>query len=104
MANGLWRNARLRGDNRVPLAVFGLLAILLLLLSRAQINVFDRARAQISDATAPLLAKIEIPFEGFNRWAANITGIFGVYSENLRLKDENARLRQWQGAAILLQG
>jgi rod shape-determining protein MreC len=104
MANGFWRNAKLRGDNRIPLAAFGLLAMLLLLLSRAQINIFDRARAQISDVTAPLLAKVEAPFDGFNRWISNVTGIFNVYSENLRLKDENARLRQWQGAAILLQG
>ena len=104
MPNGLWRNARLRGDNRVPLAAFALLGLLLLMLSRAQINVFDHARAQISDVTSPLLAKIETPFDGFNRWVANVTGIFNVYSENLRLKDENARLRQWQGAAILLQG
>src|SRR6185437_5499417 len=93
MANGFWRNARVRGDNRVSLAAFALLALLLLMLSRAQVNVFDRTRAEISDATAPLLTKLEAPFDGFNH-----------YSENLRLKDENARLRQWQGAAILLQG
>jgi rod shape-determining protein MreC len=104
MANGFWRNAKVRGDNRIPLAAFGLLALALLLLSRAQINMFDRARAQLSDATAPLLAKLETPFDGFNRWVGNIGGIFNVYGENLRLKDENARLRQWQGAAILLQG
>jgi rod shape-determining protein MreC len=104
MANGFWRNARVRGDNRVSLAAFGLLAVLLLMLSRAQINIFDRARAEISDAAAPLLAAIEQPFDGFNRWVGNLTGIFSVYSENLRLKEENARLRQWQGAAILLKG
>jgi len=104
MANGFWRNARVRGDNRVSLAAFALLALLLLMLSRAQVNVFDRTRAEISDATAPLLTKLEAPFDGFNHWIGNLTGIFNVYSENLRLKDENARLRQWQGAAILLQG
>ncbi len=51
-----------------------------------------------------MLNSIEAPFDGFNRWFSNVTGIFSVYSENLRLKEENARLRQWQGAAILLQG
>jgi len=103
MANGFWRNVRVRGDNRVSLSAFALLALLLLLLSRAQVNIFDRARAQISDAAAPWLSKIEAPFDGFNRWVGNLGSIFNVYSENLRLKDENARLRQWQGAAILLQ-
>jgi rod shape-determining protein MreC len=103
MANGFWRNVRVRGDNRVSLTAFALLALLLLLLSRAQVNVFDRARAQISDAAAPWLSRIEAPFDGFSRWVGNLGSIFNVYSENLRLKDENARLRQWQGAAILLQ-
>jgi rod shape-determining protein MreC len=83
---------------------FGLLALLLLMLSRAQVNIFDRARTQLSDAAVPLLSKLEVPLDGFNRWMSNLGGIFNVYSENLRLKDENARLRQWQGAAILLQG
>lgn len=103
MANGFWRNVRVRGDNRLSLAAFGLLAVLLLMLSREQVNIFDRFRTAISDAAAPWISKIEAPFEGFNRWIGNLTGIFTVYSENLRLKEENARLRQWQGAAILLQ-
>jgi rod shape-determining protein MreC len=34
----------------------------------------------------------------------SITEIFSVYQENLRLKDENARLRQWRNVAIVLQG
>lgn len=104
MANGFWRNAKLRGDTRIPLAGFGLLALMLLTLSRAEINVFDRARVHLSDATVPLLLKLEAPVDGFNRWVSNLGAIFTVYSENLRLKEENARLRQWQGAAILLQG
>jgi len=32
----------------------------------------------------------------------SIGEIFTVYQENLRLKDENARLRQWRNAAIVL--
>jgi len=32
----------------------------------------------------------------------SIGEIFSVYRENLRLKDENARLRQWRNAAIVL--
>lgn len=104
MPNGFWRNAKLRGDNRIPLTGFGLLALALLFLSRADVNVFDRARVQLSDATVPLLLKFEAPVDGFNRWVSNLGSIFTIYNENLRLKEENARLRQWQGAAILLQG
>ena len=34
--------------------------------------------------------------------SSGIDEIFVVYQENLRLKDENARLRQWQNAALAL--
>ncbi len=103
MVNGLLRNARIRGDSRIPLVVFGVLALSLLMLSRADVNLFDQARARISDATAPLLTAVEAPFQGLNRWLGNIGSIFTVYDENLRLKEENARLRQWQGVAMQLQ-
>ena len=33
----------------------------------------------------------------------SIDSIFSVYQENLRLKEENARLRQWQNAAFVLE-
>jgi rod shape-determining protein MreC len=39
---------------------------------------------------------------GFNRWVGSIGEIFAVYRENLRLKEENARLRQWHNTAISL--
>jgi rod shape-determining protein MreC len=34
----------------------------------------------------------------------SISEIFSVYEQNLKLKDENARLRQWRNVAIVLQG
>jgi rod shape-determining protein MreC len=39
---------------------------------------------------------------GFNRWVGSIGEIFAVYEENLKLKEENARLRQWHNTAISL--
>ena len=53
---------------------------------------------------APLLEKARAPVAGFDRWIGSIGEIFSVYQENLRLKDENARLRQWRNVAIVLQG
>ncbi|HEY0302102.1 MAG TPA: rod shape-determining protein MreC, partial [Rhizomicrobium sp.] len=77
-------------------------AIALILIGKAQSNLFDRARAGVTDWAAPLLQAVRAPLAGLDRWTASIGGIFDVYEENLRLKDENARLRQWHNVAIVL--
>jgi rod shape-determining protein MreC len=41
---------------------------------------------------------------GFDRWIGSIGEIFTVYEQNLKLMEENARLRQWRNVAIVLQG
>jgi len=45
---------------------------------------------------------MEAPISGFGHWAGSIGEIFRVYDQNLKLKEENARLRQWRNAAIVL--
>lgn len=102
MANGGWRIARNRGGAQLPIVLLAAFAIALILVGKAQSNLFDRARASVTDWAAPLLETVRAPISGLDRWMASIGSIFNVYSENLRLKDENARLRQWQNAAIVL--
>jgi rod shape-determining protein MreC len=102
MANGTWKIARGRGSAQLPLAIVAVLAIVLVLLGKAQSTLFDRIRAYFSDATAPALEWVRAPLNGASRWLSDIDDIFVVYQENLRLKDENARLRQWQNAALAL--
>jgi rod shape-determining protein MreC len=53
---------------------------------------------------APMLEKMRAPVAGFDRWIGSIGEIFSVYEQNLKLKEENARLRQWRNVAIVLQG
>jgi rod shape-determining protein MreC len=53
---------------------------------------------------APVLTKARAPIQGFDRWMGSISEIFSVYEQNLKLKEENARLRQWRNLAIVLQG
>ncbi|MEI9888560.1 MAG: rod shape-determining protein MreC [Rhizomicrobium sp.] len=78
------------------------LAIALILIGKAQSNLFDSARAGVTDWAAPALQAVRAPLAGLDRWTASIGSIFNVYEENLRLKDENARLRQWHNVAIVL--
>jgi rod shape-determining protein MreC len=102
MANA-WKIAR-RSNAQLPLLIVIALAVVLVLLGKAQIGLFDRARAHATDLMAPMLEKMRAPVAGFDRWIGSIGEIFSVYEQNLKLKEENARLRQWRNVAITLQG
>jgi rod shape-determining protein MreC len=103
MANGTWKIARGKGSPQLSIAILAILAAILVLLGRAQSSLFDRARTYFSDATSPVLQTVREPVNAVGRWVGSIDEIFVVYRENLRLKDENARLRQWQNAALVLE-
>lgn len=64
---------------------------------------FDRARAKLSDATAPMLAQVRNPMVTFQLWAGNLGSLFSTYNENLELRRENAELRKWQHVALSLE-
>ena len=102
MANA-WKIAR-KNNAQLPLLIVIALAIVLVLLGKAQIGLFDRARAHVTDLMAPMLEKVRAPVAGFDRWIGSIGEIFSVYEQNLKLKEENARLRQWRNVAVTLQG
>jgi rod shape-determining protein MreC len=103
MANGTWRNARIRGGYQLPLAVLFVLAVAIVLIGKAQSSLFDRARAHVTDWIAPELAWAHRPFDWVSGWWADLGEAYSVYRENVRLKEENARLRQWQTAAVALE-
>src|SRR5580704_2188349 len=102
MANGTWKIAR-RGNAQLPLVIVVALAVVLVLLGKAQAGLFDRARMRITDWMQPLLESVHAPVQIFNRWTGSVDEVFHVYQENLALKDENARLRQWRNVAVVMQ-
>src|SRR5215467_5165206 len=102
MANA-WKIAR-KSNVQLPLILVVALAAVLVLLGKAQGGLFDKMRAHATDMMAPVLEKARVPVAGFDRWMGSITEIFSVYQENLKLKEENARLRQWRNVAIVLEG
>src|SRR6185312_2242390 len=102
MANA-WKIAR-RSNVQLPLILVVALAVVVVLLGKAQGTLFDRMRAHATDAMAPVLEKLRTPVAGFDRFLGSISEIFSVYEQNLKLKEENARLRQWRNVAIVLQG
>jgi rod shape-determining protein MreC len=102
MANA-WKIAR-KSNAQLPLVIVIALAVVLVLLGKAQSGLFDQARMRVTDWMAPVLMKVRAPVQGFDRWMGSVSEIFSVYQQNLKLKEENARLRQWRNVAIVLQG
>ncbi len=103
MANGSLRLARSRGGAPITLAVCAVLAVILVLLGRVQPTLFDRARAYASDRAAPVLEALREPLHKAGAWIGSVANVFNVYEENLSLKEQNSRLRQWQNAALVLE-
>jgi rod shape-determining protein MreC len=103
MANGTWKIARGKGSAQLPLAIVAILAIGLVLVGKAQTSLFDRARTYFSDWTSPVLETVRGPVKTVSGWTGGVFDYFNVYQENQRLKEENARLRQWQNAALVLE-
>ncbi|GAA0546491.1 rod shape-determining protein MreC [Rhizomicrobium palustre] len=102
MGNGTWRISRARGRAHLPLAVVGALAVIVILFGKAQSTLFDRARTGLVDWMRPALVATRAPIETMDRWLGSIGSVFWLYQENLRLKEENARLKQWHNTAQVL--
>ncbi|HEX2589846.1 MAG TPA: rod shape-determining protein MreC [Rhizomicrobium sp.] len=102
MANGTFRITRGRGNAQIPLAIAAIVAIVIVILGRAQSGLFDRARAELTDWMSPALKVVYVPVDAANKWMSGISNFFSVYQENIRLKEENARLRKWQMAANMM--
>src|ERR1700761_3688037 len=103
MANGLNRPMLSRRANaQLPLAIVAVLAVVVVLLGKAQSSLFNEARASFTDWTRPALEWVSTPFTGAANWIGNLGHVFTVYQDNLALKEENAKLRQWQTVALVL--
>lgn len=105
MAVSGWRLSRGRAPSGtdVSLVVCGLVALGIVLLGKAESSIFDSIRAKLSDWTAPVLEGVREPLAGMQDWVENLGGIFSVYEENIRLKQEVAELKKWQEVAGSLQ-
>ena len=71
MANNTWKIAR-RSNAQLPLVIVLALAVVLVLLGKAQSGLFDRARMKITDWLAPTLESVHAPVQAFNRWIGSI--------------------------------
>jgi rod shape-determining protein MreC len=87
---------------KLTLPVLIALAVGLMLLGKADTVFAERARMALADSLAPIYAAVASPLGAVRDGVAGIVGLFDVNAENVRLRDENARLRRWQSVALAL--
>jgi rod shape-determining protein MreC len=73
------------------------------MLGKADTSLFERFRSGFADAAVPLLDLAGRPAEAVDAVIDRFHDVVALYQENARLRDENARLLQWQQAALNLR-
>jgi rod shape-determining protein MreC len=87
---------------RLTLPVLIIASMGLMLLGRASPLVPERARSALSDALAPLYLAVDTPLSAVRNAAQAAGDLFIMRSENVRLREENDRLRHWYDVAMAL--
>lgn len=101
--NILRMTAPLRGFAHRFAYVFLLAAALgILLLGRADPQIFQRARTAVTDITAPVLDALSRPAVTISHLVAEARELARLREENIILRAENERLLKWQNAARTL--
>ena len=95
--------ARRASLQRVALPLFLLASAAVIVLGKADQTLFESLRASAADVAAPALAAFSRPVDSLSRLVNGAKDWVAVYRENARLNDENARLLQWQSAALNLE-
>ena len=88
---------------RFPYFLLVLAAVALLFFGRTQAEAVEGFRARVVDLLVPILDVLSQPIEAAGRLAHETRRIVDVHEENARLREENARLLQWQGIARRLE-
>ncbi|MAF50362.1 MAG: rod shape-determining protein MreC [Rhodospirillales bacterium] len=71
----------------------------MMLMGKIDAVVVDRVRAEVTNAVAPILGALSRPAQTIAEGIENVRGLTDIRTENLRLREENLRLLQWQSVA-----
>ena len=83
--------------------IFLVLALLLFMTSALNPSTLQTVRTRTADLFAPMLAAVNQPFYQASEYLRAVSGIAELQAENIRLQQENARLRDWYQTALSLQ-
>jgi rod shape-determining protein MreC len=88
---------------RLALAGLVLAAVALIALNRAEAPLIERARVAVTDLFVPLLDVVARPVEAAHGAISAGARTLDLWNENARLREEDARLLQWQTVARSLE-
>jgi rod shape-determining protein MreC len=88
--------------NRFALLFLIIAAFAIMLLGKADTLVVERARSGVVDAVAPVMDALSRPIATVSEGVYRVDRFFSVYEENAQLREQNARLLEWQSAALAL--
>ncbi len=77
-------------------------SIVLMGISAFRPQLFEGLRTNVSDIFSPVLSAVSMPFQQINLFLHDVTNLAQLQADNLRLEQENTRLRQWYQTALLL--
>lgn len=80
-----------------------LAAIALMMIGHVNVGLVDQARSRVTDAVSPILNVLSRPAASVADALEYFRSLADLHSENARLRTENARLLQWQQAALRLE-
>lgn len=87
---------------RFALLFLILAAFAIMLLGKAETVVVERVRGSVTDVVVPIMDGLSRPIATVSAGVEQVQNFFGVYEENARLREENARLIEWRNAALAL--
>jgi rod shape-determining protein MreC len=88
--------------SKLTLPVLIAASFALLLVGKADTLLEERARMALGDSLAPIYVVLSEPLGRARDAISAITDLWDMRAENARLRDENARLLQWQATALAL--
>jgi rod shape-determining protein MreC len=88
--------------NRFALLFLIIAAFAIMLLGKADTFVVERARSGVVDVVAPVMDALSRPIATVSEGVDRVNRFFSVYEENAQLREQNARLLEWQSAALAL--
>lgn len=84
---------------RIAVPALIVVSLLLIVLGKADVLLFERVRAAAADTMSPVLTVLAEPAASVADGVHHIQGLLDLYDENMRLREDNERLMQWQEVA-----
>ncbi|MEQ8370707.1 MAG: rod shape-determining protein MreC [Alphaproteobacteria bacterium] len=89
--------------HRLSVGLLVLSAVALMLLGKADAVIVERLRLTVSDVFSPVLSGLSRPVQSVSSAVQDAGSYFSLHMDNARLREENARLRDWFAVARQLE-